>query len=58
MKTVNNLTFELYYSDNYCTSYKSLDKAINQLIKSTEEHPDIKHFPVRCIRNKYFSSTG
>lgn len=32
MKTVNNLDFELWYDDNFCASFTSLDKAIKQAV--------------------------
>lgn len=41
MKTINNLEFELYYSDNYCTSFKSLDKAIKRAIDTYKNNEDM-----------------
>lgn len=45
MKTINNLEFELYYSGNYCTSFKSLDKAIKMAIDTYKNNEDMAERP-------------
>ena len=41
MKVINNLEFELYYSSNYCASFKSLDKAIKTAIDNYKNNEDM-----------------
>ena len=47
MKTINNLEFELFYSDNYCQTFYSLDKAIKMAgttFKNNKEMLDSQDF--------------
>ena len=45
MKTINNLEFELYYSDNYCASFKSLDKAIKMAVDTYKNNENMLERP-------------
>ena len=54
MKVINNLDFELYYSDNYCQSFKSLDTAIKMAVSTYKNNPEMKdRKEFYLIKNRY-----
>jgi len=51
MKTINNLEFELYYSGNFCSTFKSLDKAIKMAIDTYKNNEDMaERLEYYCIK--------